>query len=269
MNPAQEIFPGWEGIFSSQRKPGKGDDGLEELIHRGLASPDGKKQAQPARHLSSLLNQIAFSHIKGLEHFDTLLAPFAKEDGLDYREIKQLLQGLAYALLYQSKDAEAAPTKIYLDSTCPEELKDKNAVVAGRELSYSYGLASAESAKIGQAVKELMSEGNCEGKPIDCIKLITGADSSAWDEELPQGINYELFTMKSCKKCAAVQDFLALSNLEGEEVDVGKDRGFDRASEAGVFVTPTVIFYNREKEELARAHNVQELESVLVLLRKH
>ncbi len=273
MSAAQEVFPGWEGMMSPQASPasdGQGQaGGLEDLIRNGLADPGGKRIAHPARHFSSILNQIAFSGLEKLDSFDSLLAPFVREDSLSFREIKQGLQGLAFALLYRSKEKDLPCMRIGLDSVCPDRLKEAKAVVAGKDLPYSYGSLANEAGEVSRAIREVLDEGNGEGEPFSCIATLDGADSGSWDEGLPQGITYEMFTMKSCKKCAAIRDFMGLSHLEGTETGVDSDRGFDRASEAGVFVTPTVIFYDKDREELARAHNVQELESVLVLLRNH
>ncbi|MCR5622351.1 MAG: hypothetical protein K6G18_10935 [Treponema sp.] len=271
MSAQQEVFPGWEGMMSPQAGSASGgpgqENGLEDLIRNGLTGSGGNRMALPARHFSSILNQIAFARLARLDAFNTLLAPFAREDGLTLRELKQGLQGLAFAFLYRSKEQDLPCMRIGLDPVCPERLRDMKAVVAGKELPYTYGALESEAGEIARALREVLDEGNSEGEPFSCIAPLDEADSWIQVEGIPQGISYEMFTMKTCKKCAAVRDFMALSHLEGNEVNVDSDRGFDRASEAGVFVTPTVIFYNREKEELARAHNVQELESVLVLLK--
>ena len=273
MNAAQECFPGWEGMLSSggsSRPAGADQPGeLEDLILHGLPDGEGRRIARPARHFSSILNQIAFSRCKRLDSFDSLLAPFVREDGLSFKEVKQALQGLAFALLYRSQEKELPCLKIRLDLICPERLRDRKAMVAGKELPYTYEALSNEADEICRALKELLNEGNAEGEPFTCLSIANGSQAADWEEDLPQGISYELFTMKSCKKCAAVRDFMSLTHLEGRETGVDSDRGFDRASEAGVFVTPTVIFYSRDKEEIARAHNVQELESVLILLKDH
>ena len=268
MSGEQEFFPGWEGMLSPKASENGKAGGLEDLIRNGLAGPGGSRIAHPARHFSSIVNQIAFSRLERLDSFDTLLAPFVREDGLSLREVKQGLQGLAFALLYRSKETEAACMKVGLDPVCPERLREQKAIVAGKELPYTYGSLQGEAAMISRSLRDVLDEGNSEGEPFGCIAPLNETDGWLWDEGMLQGISYELFTMKSCRKCAAVRDFLALSHLEGTEVGVDSDRGFDRASEAGVFVTPTVIFYNRDREELARAHNVQELESVLILLKE-
>ncbi len=272
MSGGQEIFPGWESIFSSknsgQNKGNEHPTGLEDLIRKGLADSNGRRISKAARHFSSILNQIAFSSFKKIDSFDSLLAPFIREDKLSFREIKQALQGLVFAILYRSKTEDFANLKIRLDLVCPDCLRDRKAVVGGKELPYAYGSLGNEACEISKALQEVLDEGNAEGEAFSCISIFRGNENAAWEEELPNDISYELFTMKKCKKCADVRDFIALSHLEGEEISVDKDKGFDRASEAGVFVTPTVIFHNKNKEEIARAHNVQELESVMILLKE-
>ncbi len=273
MSGAQEVFPGWEGIFNNrdtvQDSATPAPSGLEDLIQNGLLDFKGKRISKPARHFSSILNQIAFSSLRKIDSFDSLLAPFVREDALSFNELKQALQGLAFALLYRSQEKELPCLKIRLDLICPERLRTRKAILAGKELPYAYGSLSNEAAEICRALKEVLEEGNAEGEPFTCLSITNGSQAADWEEDLPQGISYELFSMKQCKKCAAVHDFIMLSHLEGEEIDVNKDKGFDRASEAGVFVTPTVIFYNKDREEIARAHNVQELESVMILLKEH
>ncbi len=271
MSAEQEFFPGWESIFNIKNN---GQDirsehptGLEDLIRNGLADSRGKRISKPARHFSSILNQIAFSSFKKIDSFDSLLAPFIREDKLSFPEIKQDIQGLAFALLYRSKEQETSCLKIRLDLVCPDSLRERKAIVGGKELPYAYATLANEAGEINRALQEILDTGNAEGEPFTCISIFRGSENAGWEEELPPDISYELFTMNKCTKCAAVRDFIALSHLEGEEISVDKDKGFDRASEAGVFVTPTVIFYNKDKEEIARAHNVQELESVLVLLK--
>lgn len=75
--------------------------------------------------------------------------------------------------------------------------------------------------------------------------------------------SYELFTRATCPHCPAVKQYLADVALEGTHIDVDTDQGLADAAAKGVLATPTVIFYDSSNNEIARAHNTTEIESVL------
>lgn len=76
-------------------------------------------------------------------------------------------------------------------------------------------------------------------------------------------ISYEFFARKTCPNCPPVKAYLAGVSLPGTYVDVDSEEGLARAAELGVFAAPTVIMYNAAGEEVARAHNAQELDAAL------
>jgi len=75
-------------------------------------------------------------------------------------------------------------------------------------------------------------------------------------------VSYELFARKTCPNCPPVKEYMASAPAAGTIVDVDTEAGLARAAELGVFAAPTVIMYNAMGAEVARAHNVQELEAV-------
>ena len=83
---------------------------LKQLIQEGLGGIEGKITSSPASHLSTLCNQMVnflgimqneWAGAQAFSSFDTYLAPFAKADNLDYREIKQCIQSLFTVLTLQ------------------------------------------------------------------------------------------------------------------------------------------------------------------------
>lgn len=72
--------------------------------------------------------------------------------------------------------------------------------------------------------------------------------------------SYEFFARKTCPNCPPVKAYLAGVSIPGTYVDVDSEEGLARAAELGVFAAPTVIMYNAAGEEIARAHNAQELD---------
>lgn len=74
--------------------------------------------------------------------------------------------------------------------------------------------------------------------------------------------SYELFVRKTCPNCPPVKAYMANINLDGNMIDVDTKEGLNEAALKGVFAAPTVIVYNAEGTEIARAHNVEELTAI-------
>jgi len=75
--------------------------------------------------------------------------------------------------------------------------------------------------------------------------------------------HYEIYTRETCPNCPAVENYMKNLSLEGISINVDSKDGLDSAAARGVLATPTVIFYNTMNKELFRAHNTQELQSLL------
>ena len=71
--------------------------------------------------------------------------------------------------------------------------------------------------------------------------------------------HYEIFTRKTCPNCPPVKEFMEGVELSGRSIDVDTEEGLAEAAGKGVFASPTVIVYDSEGNETARAHNVEEL----------
>ena len=82
------------------------------------------------------------------------------------------------------------------------------------------------------------------------------------DENSSGEYSYELFAKKTCPNCPPVKDFMKDIPLEGKYIDVDTDEGLSLAASKGVFASPTVILYDAENNEVARGHNVEELELI-------
>ena len=122
---------------------------LKQLIKEGLGGVPGKITSSPAAHLSTLCNQMVnflgimqneWAGAQAFSSFDTYLAPFVREDNLDYKEVKQCIQSFVYGVNTPSRWGTQAPfSNITLDWTVPDDLKDEKAIVGGREMDYTYG----------------------------------------------------------------------------------------------------------------------------------
>ena len=120
---------------------------LRQLITEGLGGISGKITSAPARHLSSLCNQMVnfigimqneWAGAQAFSSFDSYLAPFVKIDHLDYEEVKNCIQSFVFGVNTPSRWGSQAPfTNITLDWTIPNDLKDLPAIVGGKPMDFT------------------------------------------------------------------------------------------------------------------------------------
>jgi anaerobic ribonucleoside-triphosphate reductase len=167
---------------------------LRQLIAEGLGGVPDKITSKPAKHLSTLMQQAVnflgclqneWAGAQAFSSFDTYTAPFVKADGLSDIEIKQCLQSFVFGVNTPSRWGCQAPfTNVTFDWTVPEDLKDKKAVVGGREQDFTYGDCKAEMDRVNRAFIELMLEGDADGRgfqyPIPTYNVTRDFD---WDTD--------------------------------------------------------------------------------------
>jgi anaerobic ribonucleoside-triphosphate reductase len=165
---------------------------LKDLLRRGFRGVEGKVESSPPKHLRSALGQIVnfFYTLQGeaagaqaLSNFDTLLAPFVRYDGLEYREVKQALQEFVFNINIPTRVGFQTPfTNITLDLQAPATLRSQYALIGGRERKETYGEFQAEMDQINRAFAEVMAEGDAGGRvftfPIPTYNLSRDFD---WD----------------------------------------------------------------------------------------
>ena len=147
---------------------------LKQLIQEGLGGIEGKITSSPAKHLSTLCNQMVnflgimqneWAGAQAFSSFDTYLAPFVKVDDLSYYEVKQCLQSFVYGVNTPSRWGTQAPfTNITLDWTVPNDLAELPALVGGKEMDFKYKDCKKEMDMINKAFLEIMIEGDANGR---------------------------------------------------------------------------------------------------------
>ncbi|MBP5545314.1 MAG: ribonucleoside triphosphate reductase, partial [Kiritimatiellae bacterium] len=147
---------------------------LKQLIKEGLGGVPGKITSSPATHLSTLCNQMVnflgimqneWAGAQAFSSFDTYLAPFVKVDNLSQREVKQCVQSFIYGVNTPSRWGTQAPfSNITLDWTVPNDMKNLNAIVGGKELDFTYGDCQKEMDMVNKAFIEIMIEGDANGR---------------------------------------------------------------------------------------------------------
>lgn len=188
---------------------------LRQLIQEGLGGVPDKITSTPATHLSTLVNQIVnflgilqneWAGAQAFSSFDTYLAPFVRTDNLTEKQVRQCIQSYIYGVNTPSRWGSQAPfTNITMDLVCPEDLKNKKAIVGGKEQDFTYGECQKEMDIINKVFIELMIEGDAEGRgfayPIPTYNITKDFD---WDSEIAK----LLFTMTAQYGTPNFQNFV-------------------------------------------------------------
>lgn len=176
---------------------------LKQLIKEGLGGVPGKITSAPAKHLSTLCNQMVnflgimqneWAGAQAFSSFDTYLAPFIKADNLSYKETKQALQSFIYGVNTPSRWGTQAPfTNVTLDWVVPNDLAELNAIVGGKEMDFKYKDCQKEMDMINKAFIEIMIEGDYNGRgfqyPIPTYSITKDFD---WSETENNKLLFEM-----------------------------------------------------------------------------
>lgn len=147
---------------------------LNDILLKGVCGVPNIPTSSPAKHFDSVLNQISNlltvfqNEIMGavaLNSFDTLLAPFIKNDRLTYKEVKQCIQNYVYSINSNSRmGAEPAFSNITFDLTPPSDLLDEYVIIGGELQSFTYRSCQKEMDMLNKAFFETMLEGDAAEK---------------------------------------------------------------------------------------------------------
>lgn len=177
---------------------------LKTLIKEGFNGVAKKTSSSPAKHLSTLCNQMTnflgclqneWSGAQAFNSVDTLLAPFVKAENLSYKEVKQCIQSLIFNLNTSSRwGSQPVFSNFTFDWNVPDDLSELNCIVGGKEVDFKYKDCKREMDMINRAFLEVMIEGDDDGKgfayPIPTYSITKDFD---WDEEVKN--NQLLFEM--------------------------------------------------------------------------
>lgn len=176
---------------------------LKQLIKDGLGGVPGKITSSPAKHLSTLCNQMVnflgimqneWAGAQAFSSFDTYLAPFVKKDNMDYHEVKQCIQSFVYGVNTPSRWGTQAPfTNITLDWIVPNDLAELPALIGGKEMDFCYKDCQKEMDMINKAYIEIMIEGDANGRgfqyPIPTYSITKDFD---WKETENNKLLFEM-----------------------------------------------------------------------------
>ncbi len=176
---------------------------IKQLIQEGLGGVTGKITSAPAKHLSTLCNQMVnflgimqneWAGAQAFSSFDTYLAPFVKVDNLSYHEVKQCIQSFIYGVNTPSRWGTQAPfTNVTLDWVIPQDLRNVPAIVGGKDMDFTYGDCQEEADMVNKAFIEIMIEGDAEGRgfqyPIPTYSITRDFN---WDETENNKLLFEM-----------------------------------------------------------------------------
>ena len=176
---------------------------LKQLIEEGLGGIPGRITSSPAKHLSTLCNQMVnflgimqneWAGAQAFSSFDTYLAPFVRVDNLSHHEVKQCIQSFIYGVNTPSRWGTQAPfTNITLDWTVPNDLAELPAIVGGKEMNFKYKDCKKEMDMVNKAFLEVMIEGDASGRgfqyPIPTYSITKDFD---WSETENNKLLFEM-----------------------------------------------------------------------------
>ena len=176
---------------------------LKQLIQEGLGGVPGKITSSPAKHLSSLCNQMVnflgimqneWAGAQAFSSFDTYLAPFVKVDDLSYEQVKKCVESFVYGVNTPSRWGTQAPfSNVTLDWTVPNDLAELPAIVGGKEMPFKYKDCKKEMDMVNKAFIEIMIEGDANGRgfqyPIPTYSITRDFD---WSETENNKLLFEM-----------------------------------------------------------------------------
>jgi ribonucleoside-triphosphate reductase len=168
---------------------------LEDLIITGFKGASGKVSSKPAKHFSTILLQIVNfmytlqGEVAGaiaFSNFDTLLAPFVRYDGLEYSDVKQIMQEFIFNMNVATRSGFQSPfTNLTFDLFVPEMYANKHVIIGGQQQNERYGDFEKEMKMINKAFIEINMEGDGEGRPFSFpIPTYNVTKNFKWNDEI-------------------------------------------------------------------------------------
>jgi anaerobic ribonucleoside-triphosphate reductase len=170
---------------------------LADLIKEGFNCDVRFIYSKPAKHFSAILGQMEnflftlsqeWAGAQAFNSVDTLLAPYIKYDGLTYNQVVQELQQHIFNLNNKYRIAFQTPFSNYsLDTVPPDDLKDQEVIIGGKESGFTYGDCQKEMNIFNRAFMDVMIQGDGLGKPFAFpIPTYSVTKDFKWDSRLAE-----------------------------------------------------------------------------------
>ena len=196
---------------------------LRDLLLEGF-NLEGRSSAGPAKHFDSALGQMVnflgtlqneWAGAQAFNNVDTYLAPFIRQDGLDYRQVRQAVQKFVFNLNTTSRWGGQTPfTNLSFDLTPPKHIAKEAAIVGGKLQDMVYGDFQAEMDMFNKAFLEVMAEGDYFDQIFSFpIPTYNVTEDFPWDSE----IGTSLLELTAKYGAPYFQNFIS-SDLSPEDV---------------------------------------------------
>ncbi len=167
---------------------------LRDLLLEGF-NLEGRCSSGPAKHFDSVLGQMVnflgtlqneWAGAQAFNNVDTYLAPFIREDGLSYKEVKQAMQKFIFNLNTTSRWGGQSPfTNLTFDLIPPKHIAEEGVIIGGEIKDSSYGEYVEEMEMINRAFLEIMLEGDYHGRIFSFpIPTYNVTEDFPWDSEV-------------------------------------------------------------------------------------
>ncbi len=172
---------------------------LYDFLLKGFSGVSGKLESRPPKHFRSALIQVVnfiftiTGEVAGavaFSNFDTLLAPFIRYDGLDYKEVKQSLQEFLFNMAIPTRVGFQCPfSNITLDLKPSSVFAKQPVIIGGKPQKETYGEFEEEMKILDKAFYEVMMEGDKNGRPFSFpIPTINITKDFSWNDPAFNGI---------------------------------------------------------------------------------
>lgn len=151
-------------------------------------------ESEPPKHFETALGQLdtlifqVAGQIAGavaINSPDVLLAPYIKNDGLTYKQVKQEIQQFIYRINAKLRQNYEAPfSNFQLDITVPKRLKGRTPTIAGQDMDFTYDDCQQEINWFNTALIEIMLEAK-RILPFPVLNMSITKDFN-WDNKLSQ-----------------------------------------------------------------------------------
>jgi anaerobic ribonucleoside-triphosphate reductase len=151
-------------------------------------------ESEPPKHFETALGQMdtlifqIAGQIAGavaINSPDVLLAPYIKNDGLTYKQVKQCVQQFIYRINAKLRQNYEAPfSNFQLDLTVPKRLRGRSPVIAGVTMDFKYDDCQTEINWFNTALIEVMMEAK-RVLPFPVLNMSITKDFN-WDNKLAE-----------------------------------------------------------------------------------
>ncbi len=183
---------------------------LYDFLVKGFGGVSGKIECRPPKHFRTALGQLVnvlftlqgeTAGANAVSNFDTLLAPFIRHDGLNYKQVKQAMQEFLYNCMVPTRVGFQTPfINVSLDIKPPLFLAKQPVIIGGQPQKETYGEFQPEMDMFIQAFYEGIMEGDASGRPftfpIPTVSITKDFEWEnpkllpMWEATAKYGINY-------------------------------------------------------------------------------